>query len=184
MKIFGQKIKLSASAILIIILCWTCALSSVLANYMVADSADAYARIAVFEMVSQKTSGDAYMELTLNSKTSASKSQVYVVQNYNGTQTSEVAMNYKVIVQVGSQLPRGATLTLNDENQTINFADRTPSVSNGIYTYTFEGYSFEANKQTARKFTLTLTVNNNDGTAVSTYKDPVNITVHVIANQR
>ena len=193
MKIFGQKIRLRTSAILLIILCWSCAVSGVVAHFSVASTATANARIAVYAMTVQENTGNVsqsvpnaysqYKEILGHGQTyKTSTGQTYTITNKDASnQISEIAMSYKVIVTLSKKLPTGTTISLQD-NKTKNNVPYSLSEDSLTYTFSHVDWQFPANQEDSRTITLNFTTDNTNNTAAGTGKD-ITVTVSVVSEQ-
>ncbi len=158
---------------LIVLFCFTVTTSLISINYMAKYSfeagSDDSARVARFVIdVSSEASNDLSINKT-QGQTSAEYS--FTVSNSDGTNISEVAQKYNVLLEIGENLPEGVSVTLD--------TDIIPT-SDGSGNYTFSHDSFIlSTTETVTEHTLKFTV----GDSITENIELNGISVYVISEQ-
>ena len=177
MKHSRARLKQTLSAVLLAGLASACLLSNTLAHYLVTDSAEAHARLALYAVT---VTGSDVDDIDVEVLETATASQIYMITNKDSSDNvSEVAMTYKFVVELSAALPAGTTMSLTDASGEI-----TPTVTQEgkVYTFTHDDWRFAADVEDSNTVTLTFDFDNRDGTAKDS-DGAINVTVSVVSEQ-
>ena len=140
-------------------------------RYAVADSDSDAAQVAAGALRVSGTSS-ARFDLDCNQSESPSQSYTFTVRNRDGGKTSQVAIEYDIVVGLSQALPDGVTMGLDNSSGSKS--------SNGK-TYTFSGGTFAARTSSTQSQTLTITADADEVTGSSPYQ--LELTISVLAEQ-
>ena len=137
-------------------------------RYAVADSDSDAAQVAAGALI-VSGGGNKTFDLDCNNG-STSQSYTFTVTNQAGGKTSQVAIEYDIVVRLSQALPDGVTMKV----------DGYLGKGSGT-TYTFSGGTFAAGSSDSNTHTLTITADADEVTGSSAYH--LDLTISVLAEQ-
>lgn len=148
-----RKLRLPLSAYLSYLLITTVLLTGVsTSKFASTHSISDNARIAVVELAGDKVDGQS-TALDVGESIVDPNALVTSYSFYVTNQSSEVALEYSIVVTLPKALPAGLTMTMTPDGEA---AEEAASVQNN--TYLFSGSTFQAGVTEQHTYTLTFTV--------------------------
>lgn len=114
-----------------------------------ASTGDDSARVAVFAVEAQAKEEQNTLSIDCDESGSPSATYSFIVSNQEKGKTAEVALQYKVIVELPESLPEGLSLLIDGVQPTAS--------NDGKYTFSYDDWRFFAGKFEEKPHTLTIT---------------------------